>query len=163
MYNQQPFFQFIILFSMSLVITWVNYRHQINKSEASSNFFNQHFIQSHKNDHIIMVGNKAVLKLHNMYNRHWLLKCQTKTAADNILLFYSYLSKKRRLDVSCESSAKQRIHLKHQVSFSLKNNEKYLWMLSAAVVIYALRVNNLIIWHFKLLKLGDPLCEGKMV
>ena len=29
-----------------------------------------------------------------------------------------------RLDFSCESSAKQRIHLKHQVLFSLKNNEK---------------------------------------
>ena len=35
--------------------------------------------------------------------------------------FYSYLSKKIRLDFSCES---QRIHLKHQVLFSLKNNEK---------------------------------------
>ena len=28
------------------------------------------------------------------------------------------------LDVSCESSAKQRIHMKYQVLFSLKNNEK---------------------------------------
>ena len=33
------------------------------------------------------------------------LKRETKTAADDILIFYSYLSKKIRLDFSCESSA----------------------------------------------------------
>ena len=32
--------------------------------------------------------------------------------------------------------------MKHQVLFSLKNNEKYLRMLSAAVVIGALRVKS---------------------
>ena len=52
------------------------------------------------------------------------LKALTKIAADDILFFYFYLSKKIRLDVSSESSAWQRIHLKHQVLFSLKNNEK---------------------------------------
>ena len=31
-----------------------------------------------------------------------------------------------RLDVSCESSARQRIHMKYQVLVSLKNNEKVL-------------------------------------
>ena len=30
----------------------------------------------------------------------------------------------RRLDVSCESSAMQRIHMKYQALSSLKNNEK---------------------------------------
>ena len=35
-------------------------------------------------------------------------------------------SKKIRLNFSCESSAEQRIHLKHLVLYSLKNNEKYL-------------------------------------
>ena len=35
----------------------------------------------------------------------------------------------------------ERIHLKHQVLFSLKNKEKYLWMSSAAVVIGPLSVN----------------------
>ena len=54
------------------------------------------------------------------------LKRQTKIAADDTLMFYFYLSKKIRLDVSSESSAWQRIHMKHQVLFSLKNNEKYL-------------------------------------
>ena len=52
------------------------------------------------------------------------LKRQTKNATDGILFFYFYLSKKIRLDASSESSARQRIHLKHQVLFSLKNNEK---------------------------------------
>ena len=32
------------------------------------------------------------------------LKRQTKIAADDILIFYFYLSKKIRLDFSCESS-----------------------------------------------------------
>ena len=65
-------------------------------------------------------------------------KRQTKIAADDTLIFYFYLSKikldfscessacfseKIRLGVSSESSARQRIHLKHQVLFSLKNNE----------------------------------------
>ena len=54
------------------------------------------------------------------------LKRQTKIAAGNILIFYFYLSKKIRLDFSCESSAWQRIHLKPQVLYSLKNKEKYL-------------------------------------
>ena len=35
-----------------------------------------------------------------------------------------------------------RIHLKHQVLFSLKTKKKYLLMTSAAVVIDALRVKN---------------------
>ena len=38
-------------------------------------------------------------------------------------LVYFYLSKKIRLDFSCETSAWQRIHLKHQVLFSLKKKK----------------------------------------
>ena len=53
------------------------------------------------------------------------LKRQTKIAADDILIFFFYLSKKIRLDFLCESSTQQRIHMKHQILFSLKNNEKY--------------------------------------
>ena len=52
------------------------------------------------------------------------LKDQTKIAADDTLFFDFYLCKEIRLDVSCESSARQRIHMKYQVIFSLKNNEK---------------------------------------
>ena len=58
------------------------------------------------------------------------LKRQTKIGADDILIFYLYLLKKIRLDFSRE----------HRVLFSLKNNEK-MFMLSASVVIGALRVN----------------------
>ena len=54
------------------------------------------------------------------------LKHQTKIAADDtfIFFFYFYLLKKIRLDVSYESSARQRIHTKYQVLFSLENNKK---------------------------------------
>ena len=34
-------------------------------------------------------------------------------------IFYFYLSKEIRLDVSCESSVEQRIHMKYQILFSL--------------------------------------------
>ena len=71
---------------------------------------------------------------------------QTKIAADDTLIFFNFL-KKIRLEVLSESSAKQRIHMKSQVLFSLKKKKKkkkmkkYLWMSSAAVVIGAIRVN----------------------
>ena len=42
----------------------------------------------------------------------------------SLIFFYFHLSKKIRMDVSCESSALQRIHMKYQVLFSQKNNEK---------------------------------------
>ena len=50
------------------------------------------------------------------------LKASKKIAADDTFFHFSF-SKKIRLEVSCESSAKQRIHMKCQVLFSLK---KYL-------------------------------------
>ena len=66
----------------------------------------------------VVTGNTCIFKPE-------LLKHHTKIAADNILIFYFYLLKKIRLDFSCESSVRwQRIHLKHQVLFCLKNNEK---------------------------------------
>ena len=46
------------------------------------------------------------------------------------------------LDVSCESSARQRIHMEYQVLFLLKNNENYSSLSSAVVVIGALTVNT---------------------
>ena len=52
-------------------------------------------------------------------------------AAGDIFMLFIFLgvivlhfSEKIRLDISCESSAKQTIHLKCQVLFSLKNNKK---------------------------------------
>ena len=52
------------------------------------------------------------------------LKAPNKILADDILIICFYLLEKIMLDFSCESSAEQRIHLKHQVLFSLKNNKK---------------------------------------
>ena len=51
------------------------------------------------------------------------LKVQITTAADDILkcLFCFNFLKKTSLDISCESSAGQTIHMKYQDLFSLKN------------------------------------------
>ena len=68
-----------------------------------------------------------------------LKKCQTKVAADDILSLYFYLLKKIMLDFSCESSAKQRIHIKYQALFYQKNNEKLF-----RIVVCSSRD-----WHFK--------------
>ena len=72
----------------------------------------------------------------------WARRCQTSFPVPVAGLVYFNLSKKIRLYFSCESSAGQRIHLKHQVWFSLKNNEKIFINVAAAVVIGALRVNT---------------------
>ena len=49
------------------------------------------------------------------------------TAADDIhKYFFVVFSEKIRLDVSSESSARQRIHMKHQALFSLKEKSKKL-------------------------------------
>ena len=60
------------------------------------------------------------------------LKGRTKTAADDISIFYFNLLKETGL---------QRIHLKHQVLFSLKNNEKIFMRMSSAAVVIG--------WRFK--------------
>ena len=47
------------------------------------------------------------------------------TTAKNIFFMVLFReNKKIRLDISCEWSAKQKIHMKCQVLFSLKNNKK---------------------------------------
>ena len=51
------------------------------------------------------------------------LKSPIKTAADDSLEYYTF-SKKIRLDISCESSAGKRIHMKHQALFSSKDKKK---------------------------------------
>ena len=70
---------------------------------------------------------KNVITCYILFNNVLTLKAPNKMATDDILIFYCCLSKKIRLDFSCESSAQQRIHLKHQVLFSLKNNEKNIY------------------------------------
>ena len=57
------------------------------------------------------------------------LKAPITTAADDIqkyFFFIVFFSEKIRLDVSSESSARQRIHLKYQALFSSKDKSKRL-------------------------------------
>ena len=52
------------------------------------------------------------------------LKAPITTAADDIhkYFFFFFFSEKIRFDVSSESSARQRIHMKNQALFSSKDN-----------------------------------------
>ena len=60
------------------------------------------------------------------------LKAPITTAADdNFFIYFFYFSEKTSLDISCESSAWQMIHMKCQDLFSLKNKKKIFRMLSA--------------------------------
>ena len=55
------------------------------------------------------------------------LKAPVTTAADDIHKFFFIVSsEKMRLDVSSESSARQRIHMKNQALFSSKDKSKKL-------------------------------------
>ena len=49
----------------------------------------------------------------------------TSKADDNFVLFFLFFffQKKTSLEISCESSAKQTIHMKYQDLFSLKNKK----------------------------------------
>ena len=69
-------------------------------------------------------------------------------AADNALkFFFFYFSEKLRLNISCESSARQMIHMKYQILFSLKNNNINFRMSSAAILLSALWI-NMIQWFY---------------
>ena len=46
------------------------------------------------------------------------------------------------LDISCESSARQRIQMKHQALFFQKTKAKIIKMSSAAILLGALRVKK---------------------
>ena len=59
------------------------------------------------------------------------------TAADDIhKYFFIVFSEKIRLDVSSESSARQRIHMKNQALFSWKDKSKKIKMSSAAIFVW---------------------------
>ena len=65
------------------------------------------------------------------------LKAPITTAAEDIhLIFFQWLSEKIRLDVSAESSARQRIHMKHQALFSSKSKSKKNKVSSAAIFVW---------------------------
>ena len=67
------------------------------------------------------------------------LKASITTAADNIhkCVFHCF-SEKIRLDVSSESSARQRIHQKNQAFFSLKDKSRKLKCLLLQVLFWRL-------------------------
>ena len=78
-------------------------------------------------------------------------KAPITTAADSILVFHCF-SEKIRHDISCESSARQRIHMKHHSFFSSKdkkNMARQNIMMSAAILLGILRVK------FKLMLVRD--------
>ena len=77
---------------------------------------------------ILLKGNPYYISYCNVYWQLVLkpfltLKATITTAADDIHLyiFFFFFSEKIRLDNSCESSARQRIHMDLQALFSSKN------------------------------------------
>ena len=52
------------------------------------------------------------------------LKAPFTTKADDNFFFFFFFSEKTSLDISCESSAKQTIHMKYLDLLSLKNKKK---------------------------------------
>ena len=68
------------------------------------------------------------------------LKAPITAAADDIhKYFFIVLLEKIRLDISGESSARQRIHMKHQAFFSSKDKSKRNYC----------RLLQIFIWNFK--------------
>ena len=65
------------------------------------------------------------------------LRAPVTTAADDIhkYIFHCF-SEKIRLDVSSESSARQRIHMNNQALFSLKDKSQKIKMSSAAIFVW---------------------------
>ena len=64
------------------------------------------------------------------------LKTPIKTAADDShIYFFIVFSEKIRLDVSSESSARQRFRMKNQALFSSKDKSKKIKMSSAAIFV----------------------------
>ena len=71
------------------------------------------------------------------------LKAPITTEADNSLkYFFHCFSETIRLDVSSESSARQRIHMKNQALFSSKDKSKKLKCCLLQFLLGALRVNR---------------------
>ena len=66
---------------------------------------------------------------HNYSRRHF------------IFFFFFFFSKKISLDILCELSAMQTIHIKYQDLFSMKNKKKKLECLLLQILLGTLRVN----------------------
>ena len=71
------------------------------------------------------------------------LKAPITTAADDIYkYFFFFFSEKIRLDISCQSSARQRIHMKHQAIFPQKDKSKKIKCRLLQFLLGALRVET---------------------
>ena len=71
------------------------------------------------------------------------LKAPITTTADNTQKYFLLFSEKIRLDVSSESSAGQRIHMKNQALFSSKDKSKHLKYRLLQFLFGALRVKGI--------------------
>ena len=67
------------------------------------------------------------------------LKVPIMTAADDIHKYFFIVFQKLRLDALSESSARQRIHRKNRLLFSLKDKSKKIIMSSAAIFVWPLK------------------------
>ena len=77
-----------------------------------------------------------------MDSYHSTLKAPFTTAAHDIYeYFFIIFSEKIRLDISCESSARQRIHMEHQATFPYKDKSKKIKCRLLQFLFGALRVN----------------------
>ena len=63
------------------------------------------------------------------------LKCQLQLQQTTVLNIFHCFSDKIMLDISCESSAWQRIHMKDQALFSSKDKSKIIKVSSAAILL----------------------------
>ena len=83
------------------------------------------------------------------------LKGQAKLQQTTLLLFLPLPFEENKLDVSCESSAKQRIHMKYQELFCF-SMKKYSRLSSSPVLIGTLIVNTEVLFVY-------ALCVDKML
>ena len=77
----------------------------------------------------------------------WLILAYLLSSGERSRAIMALLSKKIRLDVSGESFARQRIHMKNQGLFSLKFKSEKLKCPLLQFLLGALRVNLYTLWH----------------
>ena len=84
-----------------------------------------------------MQGNKIYRHVHEIIKMMLTIKAPINTAADNVLKYFlNIFLETIRLDIPCELSTKQMIHMKCQAIFSLKNNNVvcYSFLLGTSMV-----------------------------
>ena len=88
-------------------ILWFSWQEQIQKIKLF-----QYYTEKNQN--------KNWKKL-SSFRQEPTFKAPITTATDDIHVFFHHFSEKIRLDISSDSSARQRIHMKNQAVFSLKD------------------------------------------